>query len=482
MTAVASSLGGPSVPRRFPGVVVRGDARARELGFPTANVGLPAGAGRPAFGVYAGRVDGRPAAISIGVRPTFDDGLSPLVEAHILDFSGDLYGREVEIELLAFVRDEQRFADVSALLAQVRSDVRAVRSVLDVDQGSTSTHSDVLDAVEHLRRGGTVVVYDGAEASASHAVGHFVVAAKRCHADHVNLMAREARGLVCLALSPERCDRLDLQPMRTGESATEQAFTVSIEARDGVTTGISTADRARTVQAATAPGASARDLVVPGHVFPLRARSGGVLARAGVPEAAVDLARLAGCGEAAVTCAVLDDAGDVADREELAHLAERLLLPIVTVAELVAFRTENDPGLGPAVEISLPAGLEDVGGAAHRELGTGRRHLALWRGDVAGADAMLRVHRQHMLDTLSARPSAGPVPLALLAATAPPAAVLVLVVESDDASSDGATAPSRRDLLVVRRLLERTRTATLRSAPGDAVAARALLDGAGDPP
>lgn len=318
-------------PQQFRGRVVHGFARGRELGFPTANIDLPDDMELP-YGVYAGRVDGHPAAISVGVRPTFDDSDQPLLEAHLLDFTGDLYDHEVLVELLSYRREEQRFAEVGALVAQIRQDVEDVRRLLLTDT--------VAAAVERLRSGGIAVLQDDRRD-----VAYMVIAGEHCTDDDVNELARSARGLICLALPSDHCDRLGLQVLRRDESRYAAArgsaaehdhlpFTRSIEARHGVTTGISAADRALTIAAAAAPDACSDDVVVPGHVFPLRARRGAGPDRAGVAEAAIALVELAGCTSAAVVCAVLDDAGEVARGSELTAILDRLEIPLATTSQV----------------------------------------------------------------------------------------------------------------------------------------------------
>ncbi|MGV1050407.1 MAG: 3,4-dihydroxy-2-butanone-4-phosphate synthase [Solirubrobacterales bacterium] len=191
-------------------------------------------------------------------------------------------------------------------------------------------------ALAELRRGRMVVVCDG---EGRESEGDLLVAAQFATAEAINFMAKEARGLICLALSDARCDELGLTPIgRRAEAAGEGGFMVSIEAREGVTTGISAPDRARTVEAAIDPGRGADDLVAPGHVFPLRARSGGVLARAGHTEAAVDLAALAGLRPAGVICEILNPDGTMARGDEVAAYADRHGLALVTVPDLIAHR------------------------------------------------------------------------------------------------------------------------------------------------
>src|SRR4029077_9768998 len=173
-----------------------------------------------------------------------------------------------------------------------------------------SPFATIEEAIEEIRQGRIVVVCDDEDRENE---GDLTMAAQFATPEAVNFMAKEARGLICLALTPERCDELGLDLMAAkNETPLQTAFTVAIEAREGVTTGISAADRARTIQVAVDPGASPRDLVQPGHVFPLKAKPGGVLERTGQTEAAVDLARLAGLNPAGVICEVMNEDGTMA--------------------------------------------------------------------------------------------------------------------------------------------------------------------------
>jgi 3,4-dihydroxy 2-butanone 4-phosphate synthase / GTP cyclohydrolase II len=184
-----------------------------------------------------------------------------------------------------------------------------------------SPYSTIDEALEELRRGRMVVVYDGEDRENE---GDLVLAAQFATPAAVNFMAKEARGLICLALTPERCDELHLGAMTRNNRAPHQtAFTVSVEAAQGVTTGISAHDRARTIQVTVDPVATPADLVQPGHVFPLRARPGGVLERAGHTEAGIDLVRLAGLVPAAVICDIMHVDGTMARPLELAGFCER---------------------------------------------------------------------------------------------------------------------------------------------------------------
>ncbi len=247
------------------------------------------------------------------------------------------------------------------------------------------------DAIADIRDGRTVIVCDGEDRENE---GDLVMAAQFATAESVNFMAKEARGLICLALSAERCDELGLSPMtRRNQSLHETAFTVSIEARHGVTTGISAHDRARTVQTAIDPASGAEDLVHPGHIFPLRARRGGVLERSGHTEAAVDLARLAGLSPAGVICEILNEDGTMARVGDLIPYAARHGLRMITVAELIAHRRQSESLVERVASARLPTpdGVFRLHG--YRSLIDGGQHLALVYGEVAGVpDVLTRVH------------------------------------------------------------------------------------------
>jgi len=200
--------------------------------------------------------------------------------------------------------------------------------------------SPIEDALEDIRAGKMVVVCDAEDRENE---GDLTLAAQFATPEAINFMAKEGRGLICLALAPERCDELGLDLMAAkNESAFETAFTVSIEAREGITTGISAHDRAHTIQIAIDPESKPHDLVQPGHIFPLKAKVGGVLERTGQTEAGVDLARLAGVNPAAVICEVMNDDGTMARVPDLVGYCERHDLKMVTVADLIAYRRQND--------------------------------------------------------------------------------------------------------------------------------------------
>jgi 3,4-dihydroxy 2-butanone 4-phosphate synthase / GTP cyclohydrolase II len=249
------------------------------------------------------------------------------------------------------------------------------------------------EAIEDIRRGRMVVVVDDENRENE---GDLTIAAQFVTPEAINFMTKEGRGLICLALTPERCDELGLDLMAAkNESAFETAFTVSIEAREGVTTGVSAPDRARTIQVAIDPGTVPRDLVQPGHVFPLKARGGGVLERVGQTEAAVDLTRLAGLTPAGVICEIMNDDGSMARVEDLIGYCERHELKMVTVADLVAYRRQHDKLVERVVSTTLPTAFGDFVAVGYRSLVDNKHHVALVKGDVAGKpDVLVRVHSE----------------------------------------------------------------------------------------
>src|SRR5947208_7907389 len=204
----------------------------------------------------------------------------------------------------------------------------------------SSRFATIEEALEEIRAGHMVVVCDDEDRENE---GDLTMAAQFATPEAINFMAKEGRGLICLALTPQRCDELGLDLMAAkNESPFETAFTVSVEARDGVTTGISAADRARTIQVAIDPQSSPRDLVQPGHVFPLKAKPGGVLERTGQTEASVDLARLAGLIPAGVICEIMNEDGTMARVPDLVEYCSKHDLKMVTVADLIAYRRRTE--------------------------------------------------------------------------------------------------------------------------------------------
>jgi 3,4-dihydroxy 2-butanone 4-phosphate synthase/GTP cyclohydrolase II len=249
------------------------------------------------------------------------------------------------------------------------------------------------EALEDVRTGRMVVVCDGEDRENE---GDLVMAAQFATPDAINFMAKEARGLVCLALTPERCDQLGLDLMAAkNESPLQTAFTISVEAREGVTTGISAHDRARTIQVAIDPRTRPHDLVQPGHVFPLKAKAGGVLERTGHTEAGVDLARLAGLIPAAVICEVMNDDGTMARVPDLVPYCRRHGLKMITVADLIAYRRRTDKLVERVVSTRLPTAFGEFQAVGYRSLVDNKHHVAMVKGEVAGQeDVLIRVHSE----------------------------------------------------------------------------------------
>jgi 3,4-dihydroxy 2-butanone 4-phosphate synthase / GTP cyclohydrolase II len=257
----------------------------------------------------------------------------------------------------------------------------------------TSPFATVEEALEDIREGKFVVVVDDEDRENE---GDLTIAAQFATPEAVNFMATHGRGLICLCLTEERCDELDLRPMTDrNETPFGTAFTVAIEAREGVTTGISAHDRSRTIQVAIDPSKGPDDLVQPGHVFPLRARPGGVLQRAGQTEAAVDLARLAGLLPAGVVCEVMNEDGTMARVPDLSRYCERHGLTMITVADLIEYRRRTEKLVERTTEIRLPTAYGEFTAVAFRERLTGKYHVALVKGEVAGHENVLvRVHSE----------------------------------------------------------------------------------------
>jgi 3,4-dihydroxy 2-butanone 4-phosphate synthase / GTP cyclohydrolase II len=258
---------------------------------------------------------------------------------------------------------------------------------------TTTPFATVEEATDEIRAGRFVVVVDDEDRENE---GDLVIAAQFATPEAINFMATHARGLICLCLTEERCDELGLEPMTDrNESRFETAFTVTIEAREGVTTGISAQDRSVTIQTAIDPTKGADALVQPGHVFPLRAKPGGVLQRQGQTEAAVDLARLAGLIPAGVVCEIMNEDGTMARVPDLVRYCAEHGLKMITVADLIAYRRRTEKLVERTVSVRLPTEYGEFTGVAFRELATGKPHLALVKGEVDGAENVLvRVHSE----------------------------------------------------------------------------------------
>ena len=253
--------------------------------------------------------------------------------------------------------------------------------------------STIEEAIEDVREGKMVVVCDAEDRENE---GDLTMAAQFVTPDAINFMATHGRGLICLALTGERCDELGLDLMAAkNESPFQTAFTISIEAREGITTGISAHDRARTVQVAIDPSSRPQDLVQPGHIFPLKAKAGGVLERTGQTEAAVDLARLAGLNPSGVICEVMNDDGTMARVPDLEEYCNKHDLKMVTVADLIAYRRRHDKLIERVVEAGLPTKFGDFSVVGFRSLVDDKHHVAMVKGEVDGEeDVLVRVHSE----------------------------------------------------------------------------------------
>jgi 3,4-dihydroxy 2-butanone 4-phosphate synthase/GTP cyclohydrolase II len=259
-----------------------------------------------------------------------------------------------------------------------------------------STKTDfatIEDAIEDIREGRMVVVCDGEDRENE---GDLVMAAQFATPEAVNFMAKEARGIICLALTPERCDELGLELMAAkNESPFQTAFTVSIEAREGVTSGTSAHDRARTIQVAIDRRARPDDLVQPGHVFPLKAKEGGLLERAGHTEASIDLARMAGLEPAGVICEIMNDDGTMARVPDLLPYCREHDLKMITVADVIAYRRRTEKLVERIVETRLPTAFGEFAAVGFRSRVDDKHHVAMVKGDVAGqSDVLVRVHSE----------------------------------------------------------------------------------------
>ena len=265
--------------------------------------------------------------------------------------------------------------------------------------------SPISEIIEELRQGRMVVIMDDEDRENE---GDLLIAAELTRPEDINFMAKHGRGLVCVTLTQERCEQLKLPQQHSGvHRRLGTAFTVSIEAAEGVTTGISAADRATTIRAAIRPDARPSDIVTPGHIFPLQARRGGVLARAGHTEAGVDLARLAGLAPASVICEIMSEDGSMSRLPELEGFARQHGLKIGTIADLIHYRMENEPTIKRMAESRLPTEFGDFRAIAFHDEANDTSHLALVRGELGpGAPTLVRVHvHTGLLDLVAARPA-----------------------------------------------------------------------------
>src|SRR4051812_2092911 len=255
----------------------------------------------------------------------------------------------------------------------------------------TSPFATIEESIDAIRNGRMVIVIDDEDRENE---GDLTMAASTVTPEAINFMAKHGRGLICLAMMPDRLNKLDI-PLERSEhpSQRDTAFCVSIDARDGTSTGISAADRARTVLVAIAAETRPRDLVRPGHVFPLRARSGGVLVRSGHTEAAVDLARIAGLESAGVICEIMNEDGTMARVPELTKFAKKHGLLMITIADLIQYRMRNERLVTRVATADLPTGQGDFRIVAYENRLDNETHVALVRGDISdGKDVLVRVH------------------------------------------------------------------------------------------
>lgn len=248
-------------------------------------------------------------------------------------------------------------------------------------------------ALEDIRRGKMVILVDDEDRENE---GDLTMAAEMVTPESVNFMASLGRGLICLTLTEEKCEQLQLSPMVNKNTSTfSTAFTVSIEAKNGVTTGISAADRARTILTAVKEGAKPEDLSRPGHIFPLRARNGGVLVRTGQTEGSVDLVRLAGLKPAGVICEIMNEDGSMARMPQLKKFAMAYGLKICTIADLVSYRMKHETLVKPAAEVSLPTNFGNFSAIAFENDVDNMEHLALVKGKISKDEPILvRVHSE----------------------------------------------------------------------------------------
>jgi 3,4-dihydroxy 2-butanone 4-phosphate synthase/GTP cyclohydrolase II len=267
-----------------------------------------------------------------------------------------------------------------------------VKKPLRLAKGRKSTpFATVEEGIEAMRAGRMIIVVDDEDRENE---GDLTMAASKVTPESINFMVKHGRGLVCLAMTPERLETLDI-PLEVSDNSSrrETAFCVSIDARHGTTTGISAADRAKTIKAAIARDTRARDLTRPGHIFPLRARPGGVLVRAGHTEAAVDLARIAGLPPAGAICEILNDDGTMARVPELTKFARKHKLLMITIADVIRYRMRTERMVKQVARASLPTAHGPFAIHAFESAIDGETHVALVRGEIGNGERILvRVH------------------------------------------------------------------------------------------
>ena len=253
--------------------------------------------------------------------------------------------------------------------------------------------ASITEAIEDIKAGRVVIIIDDESRENE---GDLAMAAEKVTPEAINFMAKHGRGLICLPIIGQRLDELRIPLMvQHNTSRYSTAFTVSVEAKDKVSTGISAFDRSQTIKAVLDPDTKPEDLVQPGHVFPIRAREGGVLVRAGHTEAIVDLAKLAGCYPAGIICEVMDDDGHMARLPELEAVAEKYSLKIISITELIAYRHRHEKLVQKVTEAKLPTKYGEFVAVAYKSIVDPAEHMALVKGDVSGDEAVLvRVHSE----------------------------------------------------------------------------------------
>ena len=255
--------------------------------------------------------------------------------------------------------------------------------------------ASIESALDDLRQGKMIILVDDEDRENE---GDLVMAAELATPEAINFMAREGRGLICLTLTEERADHLQLPPMVADNTASfGTAFTVSIEAKQGVTTGISAADRARTIQVAVDEQSGPNDLARPGHIFPLRAKNGGVMVRTGQTEGSVDLMKLAGLKPAGVICEIMNDDGSMARRPQLEVFSERHDLKIISIADLIAYRLREESMITVCAETQIPTSYGEFKLIVFEDELHKEQHIALVKGEIdSGTPTMVRVHSECM--------------------------------------------------------------------------------------
>lgn len=252
--------------------------------------------------------------------------------------------------------------------------------------------SSIEEAAEDVRNGKLIIIVDDEDRENE---GDLVCAAEKVTPEVINFMAKNGRGLICMPLTEKRCDFLQLPPQsQENTSRMGTAFTISIEAKEGITTGISAADRAKTVLTAVDPKTQPNDLARPGHIFPLRAKNGGVLVRVGQTEASVDIAKIAGLVPAAVICEIMNDDGTMARMPELEEFAATHDLKIISVADLVRYRIEKETLVEKVLETDLPTVHGLMRAVVYRNVINGETHVAMVKGDISGTNGPVPVRVQ----------------------------------------------------------------------------------------